>query len=233
MTKTCIKCHHDKPIECFLKEKTKSGYGNRCKECISLYQKSYRELHQSQLSEYEQHRYQEDRPAYLKRSKEQKQRDPKGYSTYQKKWRVENREYLAKYILNRLKTDPIFKLKHRLRGSLRKLLKGRKTNSVLKYIGCDVSFLKGYLEAKFISGMTWENHGIIWHIDHIIPCRSFDFSKEDDLMKCYHYTNLQPLLASINCAKQDRLPNGTFARNVLTNQKNVIDSNNEHFFGVG
>lgn len=215
--KTCIKCNLEKPLESFLKEKTKNGYGNRCKECISKYQKEYNEKNKSILYQKAKERYEKNKEPYLLRSKQQKQRDPEGYKSYLKRWRKENKEYLNKYILNRLHTDPIFKLKHRLRGSLRKLLKGNnKTNSVLKYIGCDVNFLKGYLEAKFTNNMAWENHGTVWHIDHKMPCRSFDLTKEEELMKCFNYTNLQPMLASENCSKQDRLEDGSFARNKLT-----------------
>ena len=43
--------------------------------------------------------------------------------------------------------------------------------------------------------MTWDNYGGYWHIDHIIPCCRFDLTKEEEQLKCFHYTNLQPLFA--------------------------------------
>ena len=69
-----------------------------------------------------------------------------------------------------------------------------------KQFKCSVSFLKGFLEAKFKEGMTWENHGE-WHIDHIKPCASFNLIDEEEQKKCFHYTNLQPLWASENLSK--------------------------------
>ena len=60
--------------------------------------------------------------------------------------------------------------------------------------------VKGFLEAKFKEGMTWENHGE-WHIDHIKPCVSFNLLDENEQKKCFHYTNLQPLWASENLSK--------------------------------
>lgn len=31
-----------------------------------------------------------------------------------------------------------------------------------------------------------------WHLGHRTPVRLFDCSKEDQLLACFHYTNLQP-----------------------------------------
>ena len=80
------------------------------------------------------------------------------------------------------------------------MLKGVKGFSTMELTGCELPFLKGYLEAKFTEGMTWENHGD-WHIDHIQPCCSFDLKEEEEQQKCFHYTNLQPLWASDNLTK--------------------------------
>ena len=65
---------------------------------------------------------------------------------------------------------------------------------------------------KFNNGMSWNNYGSIWHIDHIIPCKAFNMEKEEERNRCFHYTNLQPLMAGDNCAKQDKMPNGIYAR---------------------
>jgi hypothetical protein len=81
--------------------------------------------------------------------------------------------------------------------------KGAKSARTLTLIGCSVEFLKGYLEAKFRDGMTWENQGPYWHIDHIKPCAKFDLTKPAEQRACFHFTNLQPLLASENLAKGD------------------------------
>lgn len=64
----------------------------------------------------------------------------------------------------------------------------------------------------FKDDMSWENHGSIWDLDHIIPCRSFDLSIEENIFKCFNYSNYQPMFKSENSSKQDKLPDGTYAR---------------------
>jgi hypothetical protein len=76
-----------------------------------------------------------------------------------------------------------------------------------KMIGCKVEELATHLEYKFKRGMNWDNHGK-WHIDHIIPCASFDLTDEKQMMQCFHYTNLQPLWAEDNLSKSDNIING-------------------------
>jgi hypothetical protein len=123
------------------------------------------------------------------------------------KWRKENREKLQQintnYEKHRKLTDPEFKLVKTLRSRLGTAVRrqnSNKNNTTIELLGCSVSFLKGYLEAKFTEGMTWENHGE-WHIDHIKPCASFNLLDEEEQKKCFHYTNLQPLWAADNLSK--------------------------------
>jgi hypothetical protein len=121
-------------------------------------------------------------------------------------WRKNNRTQISKkfgiYEKHRKLTDPSFKLLKTLRSRLNSALNKRtiKGGSTMDLIGCEILFLKGYLEDKFTEGMSWENHGK-WHIDHIRPCASFDLKEEGEQMKCFHYTNLQPLWAKDNLSK--------------------------------
>ena len=52
--------------------------------------------------------------------------------------------------------------------------------------------------------MTWENYGMYgWHIDHKIPLCSAN--NETELLKLFHYTNLQPLWAEDNLKKNGKI----------------------------
>jgi len=101
-----------------------------------------------------------------------------------------------------------FKIKNRLRARIRsalinnargKINKAKKTEELL---GCKISELKSLFSQKFTRGMSWKKFltGEI-HIDHIMPCISFDLTKESEQSKCFHYTNLQPLWAKDNLSK--------------------------------
>ena len=64
--------------------------------------------------------------------------------------------------------------------------------------------LQEYLEKQFKSGMTWKNHSLKgWHIDHIIPLNS---AKTPEVVeKLMHYTNLQPMWATYNLKKGNKI----------------------------
>lgn len=78
-----------------------------------------------------------------------------------------------------------------------------------KMIGCTIEQLRSHLESRLKRGMTWDNHGSHWHIDHIIPMAHFDLTDESQLLAASHYTNMQPMWASENFAKSDTLQRDT------------------------
>lgn len=199
----------------------------RNSEQYKKYHSQYWDNNRDELSNDARKRYHKNPTPYLQRSKEQREKNPYAYKAYLKKWRTENRKYLNEKMKYKLKTNPQFKLRHTLRTSLGKAIRlqgGHKSGSILKYIGCSIEFLKGYLESKFNNGMTWENHGKVWHIDHILPCVSFNLLTESEIFKCYHYSNLQPLLIIDNLLKGDTLPDGISDRKILTSPPNIVSS---------
>lgn len=103
------------------------------------------------------------------------------------------------------KENPGFKLRQNLAVRVRKVLKGiNKSKTTVLLIGCSILELKERLERGFKPGMTWKNYGPVWHVDHIKPCAKFDLSIPEQQMKCFHYSNLQPLFASENIRKGDK-----------------------------
>ncbi len=110
------------------------------------------------------------------------------------------------YYKNRRKTDMGWRLLVNVRTRVNHALKGKykKSKRTRDLLGCTVEELKKYIESKFKLGMSWEKRHLI-HIDHIIPCSSFDLTKPSEQRKCFHYTNLQPLWASENLSKGNRI----------------------------
>lgn len=114
-----------------------------------------------------------------------------------------NKKYQEKLRRN---TDSSYRLITNQRTRITNILKKHKTNKTLNLIGCSAEFLRNYLENKFQEGMNWDNYGKYgWHVDHIIPCSSFDLIDIEQQKICFHYSNLQPLWAKDNLQKSNKI----------------------------
>jgi len=108
----------------------------------------------------------------------------------------------------RYKSDPGYKAMLNIRSKINLAIKNNfKVGSSVELLGCSVDELKAHLESQFLPGMSWDNHTVHgWHMDHILPCSSFDLSDEEQQRKCFHYSNLQPLWAIDNLKKGTSMP---------------------------
>jgi hypothetical protein len=76
---------------------------------------------------------------------------------------------------------------------------------LIRLLGCTIEYFMFYIESMFIENMTWDNYGYYgWHLDHIIPCSMFDMTNEEEVNKCFHYSNYQPLWRFDNQSKGGR-----------------------------
>ena len=122
-----------------------------------------------------------------------------------KQWRLNNREKINYYYRNKTKTDPIYKFVRYQRRRMWAALKGiGKCKSTIELLGCSIEECWNHLEQQFKPGMTRDNYGL-WHVDHIIPCASFDLNDPEQQKFCFHHTNLQPLWAEDNLKKGAKL----------------------------
>jgi hypothetical protein len=99
----------------------------------------------------------------------------------------------------RYKNDPQYLIAVKIRSRLGRAIKC-KLASTQKLVGCSWTELIEYITRFLQPGMTWKNYGM-WHIDHIKPLSSFDLTQISEQLKACHYTNLQPLWAADNMAK--------------------------------
>jgi|DEB19_MinimDraft_3_1074340.scaffolds.fasta_scaffold124822_1 hypothetical protein len=116
----------------------------------------------------------------------------------------ERREYARRYSAKRYRSDPQYRIALRCRTRLNEVCKrrGHEKSTTLKI---DRKSLVEWLESKFQPGMTWENHGKVWHIDHIIPCAEFDLTDPKQVEQCFGYFNLQPLWTRDNLVKNAKM----------------------------
>lgn len=110
------------------------------------------------------------------------------------------------FYANKMKNSLPAKIRRRIMNRVQNAIKGLTVNMEgwFSHVGCSVEELKKHIEAKFESGMKWENYGKVWEIDHIKPCASFDLTKKEEFSRCFHYSNLQPLSVSLNRKKGAR-----------------------------
>jgi hypothetical protein len=190
-TKICSKCNIEKELSEFSKDKSKKdGLCSQCKICRNEHFEIYKKNNKNKID---------------KKQKEYRLENIKKSSERNKKYRDNHRNKINKQRRKRRQTDINFKILDNLRRRLSKALKG-KINSIktLGFLDCSIEQLKVHLESQFTKGMSWDNHGD-WHIDHRKPCASFDLSKPEEQLQCFHYTNLQPLWAIDNLKKGCKL----------------------------
>lgn len=106
------------------------------------------------------------------------------------------------------KTDPSYMIEKSLRSRIHKVLT-KKTISTSKLLGADkmliLKWFRYNVELDAHTGMTMENRGSVWHIDHVIPCNKFNLTKENEQLMCMNWTNLKPVLAHKNISKNDNI----------------------------
>ena len=196
--KKCTKCLLIKNFEEFYKDKkSRDGRRSSCKNCQDASNKDYLAKKSYDIKSYQKEYYQKNSDKL------------KAYRRdYYERNKVDINNKHAKYMCQKRRNDCNFHLASCLRGGLYKALKGLgKSAKTMAYIGCDIEQLWRHLESKFKPEMTKENYGQ-WHVDHIIPLSSFDFTKDDkeeQLFLAWNYLNLQPLWKRDNLKKGSRL----------------------------
>ena len=233
MLKICSKCKINKSSDCYGKL-TNSNDGLRfdCKDC----RKEYRLNNVAHIKDKNKKQYEENKITLVQRNKIYREQHSDEINQQRKEYR--NREEVKAHIKQKQKdylpirkqsikeqrkTDINFKMSEILRSKIHKLLHNRKT-SYIKYIGCDLEWLKQWLEFRFDDNMNWDNFGDYWQIDHILPINGFNLTDEKDINICFHWTNLQPLTAYENRQKSDKLLLHYYLNNIV----NINRFNTKH-----
>lgn len=213
ISKVCSSCRKDLDLAYFSrKSKSRDGKAGICKNCAKARTAAWRVQNSDRAKEAckrwrknnpERHRELNRNSASTRRIADPELMRAKERSRYLKN-RSAYRKRKNKYERAKRATDFSFKIAANLRRRLRQALSrqfANKTYRTLDLLGCTAPELQQHLAAQFRPGMTIENHGKVWHIDHIRPCASFDLADPEQVRQCFHYTNLQPLFVAENLAK--------------------------------
>lgn len=210
-SKICNTCNKELSLSNFyISKRNSSGFLNTCKTCDSEKQRLYRKNNLRGVRERDRSYRRKNKDKINKRIRNRYLNDVE----YNSKVRKQNQKYREKPE-NRIiacnkrrewddkhRHDPLFKIKKNLRRRVLLALNGgRKQDRTFNLIGCTPIKLKQHLENLFQKGMSWDNYGKEWHIDHIIPCYMFDLTSLEQQEKCFHYSNLRPLWAKDNLSR--------------------------------
>lgn len=200
-------------------KKSQKWYLNNRDHCLEIgkrwrsenkdYNKEWYEKNKDKVVKKQKKWYKENKDKALKKSQEwaDKNREKRRESSrrYYKKNPKKCMKSNSKYLKKKFENDKTYKINFKLAANIRSRIRNAikllyRNQHSIDILGCTVEYARGHLEKQFKEGMTWDNHGE-WHIDHIIPCASFDLTDPEQQKKCFHYTNLQPLWAKENITK--------------------------------
>ncbi|MCK5012431.1 MAG: hypothetical protein KAS66_01305 [Candidatus Omnitrophica bacterium] len=100
------------------------------------------------------------------------------------------------------------KISCRLSAGIRHSLKGNKNGHHWEdLVGWTLQQFKNRFNQLFEAGMTWENHGVVWEIDHIVPLSVHNITSINcmDFKRAWKLSNLQPLFKEENRFKSNKL----------------------------
>jgi hypothetical protein len=139
---------------------------------------------------------------------EWRKKNPEKDCAIGKKYRdkPEVKEKRNEYKRDKYNNDEQEHIRRRHRMHLRDYIhNGKCGDNVQTYIDCSPEFLRQWLEFNFDEGMTWENYGTHWNLDHTKPCSIFDLTMEENKKECFHWSNVVPIIAKENFKKYQKV----------------------------
>lgn len=207
----CPKCQEEKDHTEEFFSKTKVGgkiyLEKTCKKC------RYKRNHERRVERY--HNDSEFRQRILISSEKSRQKSQANKDARWKKkmeatkaWRERNPDKvkaMEKRKAEKRRNNPTYKVSKSMSNRINKLIKDKNNCHLFDLLDYSLQDLMSHLQAQFQEGMTWENHGE-WHIDHIRPVCSFNFTSKHDkeFKECWALSNLRPLWAKDNLSKGGR-----------------------------
>jgi hypothetical protein len=195
--KTCTKCRKELDSCYFYSDNRRSdGLQSQCKDCMNLAaKKRYESMPEDAKALLFQKRKEYEKTEAVKKKKREQAREY--YATHTKihkercsDWNTRNRDRVNTRYRERSKDDVLYSLMKRLATRMRHCVTkgGRATFSLL---GCSPQELIAHLGKK---------PGRDYHVDHICPLAQAE--NEEELLKLFHYTNLQWLQGKENIRKR-------------------------------
>jgi len=234
--KTCSDCSCEKMTTDFIRNR------NRCNDCHNILRRTkynndpdFRRKCIIQVTDLKQ------KKAAIKRDEKAQEQERIGPDNLTCRY-CEEIKHKDNYRHNRLKCktcerdDPLEKFKRGIRAHIWTVLNRNhafKTSNTREYLGCEVD--------QYIKWLSYcnpnydiENHGTVWHIDHVIPLSRFDLTNFEQCKIAFNWRNTMPLLATDNLKKSNKILYSNISEQIekltkyheLTNTEIPIEINN-------
>jgi hypothetical protein len=205
----CGCCGEYKPRDSYYQQKRElCGITFMCKDCTReksrLKKIKYKEDHKEEIEQKAaDKKIETEKRRVIAREKNKEKR-----RQYYNKNKTKLMASTMKWQKEKYKSDPTYRLNIRIRNSIGKHLRGEKCGRHWEdLVGWTINDLQKHITKQLRDGMTWDNYGSYWHIDHKVPVAAHNFKTEKDIdfKKCWSLKNLQPLEAKENLSKNDKL----------------------------
>jgi len=221
-TRTCTKCGEAKSANMFSKRLDSGNYRSDCKACRSKIECERRRNNSEEFKAKDAIYYSSNKEMILEKNREYRKEHRNEIMKQKQEYYVANKDRILEYHQNnkevrntkraiRLKNDAQFKITERLKSKVSTLVKSKNDTDYNDIIRCSTIHFKEWLEYQFDDGMTFENYGTEWHIDHVIPISFFDFTMQK---VCFDWTNTRPLYAKENMKKSKRIIQADIIRHI-------------------
>ena len=208
-SKCCAKCGIAKPRDAFNRQRdAPMGLRSRCRSCQHEDYIRQREQYSERGARYRRENSDRERARHAKYQKE----NPDKVRELASRYRERNRDVVRQRQREhdrRHRSTLRGRLDNTISSGVHRALKagtkaGRSWEAILGYT---VDQLMAHLEKQFQPGMSWDNYGKAWHVDHKIPLAAHNYETPEniDFQRAWALTNLQPLWAFDNISKKDRL----------------------------
>ena len=121
------------------------------------------------------------------------------------------RKAAVEVIKKRRAADPAYALRLNLAVLANGLVSGKNATSptFLQHTAfvSEAQFIAHLRKKVKAAGFEWDDHGITWVIEHIIPIEAYDFANPEDVRRCWSPENVRALAPEANNKKGYKLIN--------------------------
>lgn len=207
--KACTKCKQEKALDQFRPNpRYRGGHTSWCRQCQSTHRRAHYAANRDAVRAQNAAWYRANRERASKSGRAWYRAHAEARCIQieaNRKANIErHRERSKLYRRRLLRERPEWRLRSRLSAQIRYAIGQDKGGATLASIlGYSTAELRVHLERQFLPGMGWHNV-TEWHVDHIVPLKSFNLGAPEEIRAAWALPNLRPIWGHENVRKGAR-----------------------------